>query len=106
MRLLVVGLVALAGSVAFGHEAPEPFADWYNALRRPAGGGSCCGNDHDCATVEYRISPPGDDTESEFEAFYNGDWHRIPEADVVRRHDNPTGEGVLCKRNYSSGTFI
>src|SRR5215831_11945704 len=95
--LLAGGLAAVglaSGGGAFGHDPSEPFADWYNALRRPAGGSSCCGYDHDCSTVEYRISPPHNDADSEFEAFYDAEWHRIPEADVVRRHDNPTGSGV------------
>ncbi len=100
-------LVIMLGSIdspAIAHDPGEPFAEWYQSLSRPDVGGSCCSLSRDCQPAEYRLSPPAADGESEYEAFMSGRWVRVPERAVIRRHDNPTGGGVLCKA--SSSDFI
>jgi len=84
-------LAALA--VLLAHDPQELDADWFNSLRGPEEGVSCCGNHHDCATVsDYR---PGEIPGS-YRALLNGEWLDVPAFVVLERADNPTGLPVLC----------
>jgi hypothetical protein len=84
--------------------APPPGADpelspWFRSLRQPNTEQSCCDR-ADCRTVRYRV------VDGHFQAFIGGEfarwqnppyaWVDVPEASVLHRHDNPTGEGVAC----------
>ena len=44
----------------------------------------------DCHAVDYRTGPNG------YEVFVDGEWTKVPDDIVLRRHDNPTGGAVLC----------
>jgi len=108
MRVLAVwgtAAVCLAGlPVAPGQSAPPDRADpalapWFRSLSQPETNRPCC-DVADCRTVRYRIA--GD----HFQAFIGGefprwsnaphDWVDVPNANVLHRTDNPTGEGVAC----------
>lgn len=81
-----------------GVDLNSPEAHWFQALRQPKNGASCC-DVADCRKVTARTA--GDHWE-----FYadpavfgsNGDdqWHVIPESKWLRGKDNPTGETVVC----------
>jgi hypothetical protein len=100
--LPIIGLSAnLCAAV---HAAPPEDADpavapWFKSLRRPGTDQPCCG-DADCRRVPYRIF--GDHFQvfigREFPRWTNPPqaWVDVPEASVVHRLDNPTGEGVAC----------
>ncbi len=84
--------------------APPPGADpdlapWFRSLHQPNTDLSCCDR-ADCRTVQYRI------VDGHFQAFIGSEfarwqnppyaWVDVPDASVLHRHDNPTGEGVAC----------
>ncbi len=74
--------------------APPPDADpaqapWFNSLRQPGSGISCC-SIADCRPVDYRTV--GD----HYEAFIEGEWRAVPPEKVLTRADNPTGRAVVC----------
>jgi DNA-binding CsgD family transcriptional regulator len=102
---LAIMLLASADS-AYAHDPSEPFAEWYQSLKRPdVVGGSCCSMARDCQPTEYRMTPPLLDGDSDYEALVGERWIRVPERTVIRRHDNPTGSGVLCKASPSDFIF-
>ncbi len=88
MCLLAGGLPAPA------HAAPPADADpslgpWFNSLRQPDTGISCC-SISDCRNADYRV------TQGAYEAFIAGAWRRVPPEKVLSRSDNPTGRAVVC----------
>ena len=91
-RLIVAaaGLLMAARAAA----APPPDADyrltpWFQSLRQPGTGTSCC-SIADCRTTDYRIS--GDT----YEALIDGRWVTVPAEKILQRADNPTGRAVVC----------
>jgi hypothetical protein len=99
---ILAGLIASLTTHA--QAAPPPGADpalapWFKSLSQPQTNKSCC-TLADCRTVRYRTA--GD----HFQAFIGGDfprwsnppqkWVDVPNANVLHRADNPTGEGVAC----------
>ncbi|MBV9250516.1 MAG: hypothetical protein JO227_14870 [Acetobacteraceae bacterium] len=116
MRALIACGAALAWLVcwALAHAAPPEGADpklapWFQSLRQPGTGASCC-NLADCRRVQYRIR--GD----HFQAFIGSafprwtrapyDWVDVPNKNVLHRQDNPTGEGVACWRDGEVICFV
>jgi hypothetical protein len=88
--LIAVGLL-LAPPV---RAAPPPDADgtlapWFQSLRQPNTGVSCCSM-ADCRTVDYRTD--GDS----YEALIEGRWIIVPREKILQRIDNPTGRAVVC----------
>lgn len=74
--------------------APPPDADpaqapWFNSLRQPGSGISCCSM-ADCRPVDYRT------VDNHYEAFIEGEWRAVPPERVISRADNPTGRAVVC----------
>jgi hypothetical protein len=77
--------------------------DWYGSLRRPGvqppSFTSCCSKT-DCHTTEAELR--GADWWARIGVRQaNGewdlrDWVKVPAHVVLQRHDNPTGEGVIC----------
>jgi hypothetical protein len=80
---------------------------WYSGLRRPGvssaspyGGVVSCCSKTDCHTTEAELR--GNDWWARI-GVHNasgdwdlGDWVKVPATSVLRQHDNPTGEGVIC----------
>jgi hypothetical protein len=92
-RLWLFGVIPLLVAAA-GRAAPPPQADpalapWFEDLRVPGTGTSCCSM-ADCRPVEYRSV--GD----HYEALVGRRWIPVPPEKVLHRSDNPTGGAVLC----------
>jgi len=99
-------LVLTSASLANAHDYKRPELDgWYGALKRPGTAGSftgalsCCSKT-DCHTTEAelrgdfwwaRLGVPTKEGDWELR-----DWVRISPVAVLERHDNPTGESVIC----------
>lgn len=92
--LIVVGALIALG-IAFGALAQPPagadpnseLGHWFNSLRQPDTGVSCCGV-ADGHQVDYRIA--GD----HYEVWYDQKWIAIPKKFVINTM-NPTGRGVV-----------
>jgi hypothetical protein len=85
-------LIATAG-VTYGaaaHESSEPFAAWYQSLKQPESGVSCC-SIADCGPIESRVGPAA------YEVYVDEAWVPVPAERVLRRTTNPTGRAQLCR---------
>jgi hypothetical protein len=92
MRFLLVASLSLLASAALAH--PPPHADpalapWFQSLRQPATGMSCC-SIADCRATQYRIR------KDHYEVMIKGRWLTVPPDKILQRVDNPTGRGVVC----------
>lgn len=90
---LVFAAPLVLGSAA-ARAAPPPGADpamspWFEDLRQPGTGRSCC-SIADCRPVDYRI------VENHYEAFVDDQWMSVPPDKILHRFDNPTGRAVVC----------
>jgi hypothetical protein len=93
MKLAVV-LVACAALSFPAAARPPPNADmslapWFQALRQPGTGMSCC-SVADCRQTDFRTNG------SHYEAMVEGVWREVPSNTVLERIDNPTGRAVVC----------
>jgi hypothetical protein len=71
-------------------EGADPsLAPWFQSLRQPGTGVSCC-SIADCRQTDYRTN--GD----AYEALIDGEWLVVPSEKVLHRVDNPTGRAVVC----------
>ncbi len=99
-RALVVGVPLLVLSTsAFAHppqNADMSLAPWFQGLRQPGTGMSCC-SIADCRQTEFRMAG------SHYEALIDGEWRPIPPTSILERTDNPTGHAVVC---YTPGLGI
>ena len=91
---LVLGLASARAAPPEGGDGS--LAPWYRSLQQPVTGAMCC-SIADCRTVVTR------EDHGKLWAFIDGDfpnspnnWEPVPEANILRRHDNPTGEVVAC----------
>jgi hypothetical protein len=85
---------ATLGLATAARAAPPPDADpalapWFNSLRQPGSGMSCC-SIADCRPVDYRT------VDNHYEAYIEGEWRPVPPDKVITRADNPTGRAVVC----------
>lgn len=90
VTILALPLI-LSGS---GRTAPPPNADptlapWFNSLRQPGTGVSCC-SVADCRPVDYRPTKNG------YEVWINDHWIPVPPDKVLDGRDNPVGRAVVC----------
>ena len=95
---LAVALLAFASAAqARAPDSADPqLAPWFQGLRQPDTGISCC-SIADCRQTEYRTS--GD----HYEALIQDRWVSVPPEKVLSRTDNPTGRAVVC---WTPGTGI
>ncbi len=82
--------------------APPPDADgrysgWFQDLRQPGTGSSCCSL-ADCRMTDYRGTPQG------YEALVYGRWIVVPQEKILRGITNPTGRAVVCA--HPDGTIL
>jgi hypothetical protein len=93
---LIAGLIAMTISAAFA--APPPDADpslsqWFQGLRQPGSGASCC-SISDCHRLkegQWR------ETASGYEIEIRGQWISVPRSRILNHvQDNPTGGAVAC----------
>jgi len=87
-----IAAVSLIGAIASA--APPPNADgtlapWFQSLRQPGTGISCCSM-ADCRATEYRTSDSG------YEAFIEDRWLAVPADRVLDHTENPTGRAIVC----------
>ena len=101
-QVIVAGVIG-GHCMPSGAEPPEgadpALAPWFKSLRQPTTNQSCC-DMADCRMVQYRRA--GD----HFQAFIGDEfprwlnvphaWVDVPNANVLHRRDNPTGEGIAC----------
>ena len=108
MRALAVRgavVACLAGGFCISAHAAPPedanptVAPWFKSLRQPQTNQPCC-DLADCRAVQYRTF--GDHFQAfigtEFPRWTNPPqgWVDVPNANVLHRRDNPTGEGIAC----------
>ena len=91
--VLCAGFSLIAGSAA---ARPPPNADmslapWFQGLRHPGTGMSCC-SIADCRPTDFRIAG------RHYEVMVEGMWRQVPSDKVLERIDNPTGRAVVCLR--------
>lgn len=110
---LAFTVAGLAVAVVLAHAAPPENADlslapWFQSLRQPGTGMSCCGI-ADCRSTEYMTIPDGyqvliddrwpryrDWAISRGESGASGHWAEVPEQFILQQIDNPTGRAVVC----------
>jgi len=92
-RVALTLMLLISGFGALAHDPEAEFGLWYQSLRGPHDGLSCCSPQRDCMPVDdYRgSSEPGG-----YEALLDGEWVVVPPQAVLQRKDNPTGHAVLC----------
>lgn len=88
---LILGLSLIAStSWARPPENADPnLAPWFQSLRQPDNGASCCSM-ADCRAVDYRL------TADSYEVFIDNRWIVVPEEKILQRVDNPIGRAVVC----------
>ena len=69
--------------------ADMSLAPWFQSLRQPGTGMSCC-SIADCRATDYRTS--GD----HYEVLINDKWTLVPKDKILQRIDNPVGRAVVC----------
>jgi hypothetical protein len=82
-------LAALPAPAAPPENADPALAPWFQSLRQPETGMSCC-DIADCRPTEYRTV--GDS----YEAWVDNKWMAVPARRVLQRADNPVGRAVVC----------
>src|SRR5215467_8179246 len=93
MRLFALTLAsAILSSPALA--APPPNADptlapWFQSLRQPGSGTSCC-SISDCRVEPYRQTATG------YEVLIDGEWVPVPNDKVLQQIENPIGRAVTC----------
>jgi hypothetical protein len=89
----LVAAVLAGGASAAAAQPPDnadpSLAPWFQGLRQPGTGISCC-SIADCRATEYRTGADG------YEALIDGTWLRVPQDKVLHRVDNPIGRAVVC----------
>ena len=97
LKKAVATLGAVLALLGAARAAPPPGADpalhdWFQDLKRPADGGSCCSL-ADCHTLtdgQWREIDNG------YQILIRGQWVTVPPADVLPHKNNPTGGAVAC----------
>ncbi len=87
MLLLLAGIAAARGAPP--ENADPSLAPWFQSLRQPGTGISCC-SIADCRTTDYRTTARG------YEALVDGRWLAVPPDRVLQETENPTGRAVVC----------
>ncbi len=82
-------LISVIAGAAPPDNADTSLAPWYQSLRQPGTGISCCSM-ADCRATEYRTSAFG------YEAFIDDKWLAVPPDRVLQHVDNPTGRAIVC----------
>jgi hypothetical protein len=94
MKHVVVLFVCFCLVAGAAVARPPPNADmslapWFQGLRQPGTGMSCC-SISDCRQTDFRI------TGGHYEALVEDQWREVPADAVLERSDNPTGRAVVC----------
>ncbi len=99
---IVIGVAVMCLGVADTTAAPPQNADgtyraWFQSLRQPATGLSCC-SISDCRMTEYRAGQEGYEVLIDEHVIpgAKAHWVPVPQDKVLRGIDNPTGRAVVC----------
>lgn len=79
-----------------GRYANSPLKLWFESLKQPQTGASCCSLS-DCLRTEQEMA--GD----HYRAMLDGRWVDIPNEIVITTEGNPLGEPLLCADRHSNG---
>jgi hypothetical protein len=97
--VVLMALLAAGALKAASPESADPSMNgWFESLKQPGSGVSCC-SIADCRPVDYKLDSSG------YEALIEARWVRIPEDKILHGKPNPVGRGVLC-RSPISGTIL
>lgn len=94
--ILALSLIAATTGLALGAPPPDAdpsFGQWFQSLRQPGSGASCCSiaDCHRLAEGQWR------ETGSEYEVEIRGQWIAVPRSRILNHvPDNPTGGAVAC----------
>lgn len=74
-----------------GTDKHSPTAEWFQSLRNPITGISCCdrSDGHILADDAWRVMG------NHYEVLINNAWTTVPDRVVLSRSDNPTGSAVV-----------
>ncbi len=87
---ILAALLAASPAKAAPPENADPaLAPWFQSLRQPETGMSCC-DIADCRPTEYRTV--GD----QYEVWIENQWLPVPPRKILQRADNPVGRGIVC----------
>jgi hypothetical protein len=94
---VALGLVLNQAAAAAPPDRADPaLAPWFERLRQPGTGASCC-SIADCRTVESRQDRDG------YEVLIDRRWKmsapfwlRVPSNRIIDKIENPTDRGVVC----------
>jgi hypothetical protein len=70
-------------------DTPGPYAAWYEGLKQPRSGTSCC-SIADCRHYRVRIR------DGNYEVLFEGAWLIVPNEVILQHEDNPTGDYIAC----------
>lgn len=70
---------------------PGPLSQWFQSLRHPLSGHSCC-SIADCRAVRVRMAG------GHYEVLDGSVWLVVPDNSILQQRDNPVGEPVACIR--------
>jgi hypothetical protein len=88
--IMLAALVHAAPGRAAPPENADPnLAPWFQSLRQPGTGISCC-SVADCRMTDYRTTAAG------YEALIDNKWLDVPPARVLQHTSNPTGRAIVC----------
>jgi hypothetical protein len=85
-----------AARAAPPENADPSLAPWFQSLRQPGTGISCC-SIADCRVTDYRMDAVG------YEALIDEKWMSVPPDRILQHISNPTGRAIVC---YHPGTGI
>jgi hypothetical protein len=98
LNRIVIAAAVLGSLSSFAVAHPPPKSDlrfepWFESLRQPGTGMSCCSM-ADCRATDFRIQG------GQYQARVMGKWEDVPPSVVLRRTDNPTGRAIVCYTPY------
>jgi hypothetical protein len=117
--LVTAVILAFLAAIAYARGAPPPgtdptsgLAQWFHTLTVPPeqglGENALCCSVADCRNVRAEIHSDGhwwayvdsktfpDNPDNSYEGHAPNEWVIVPDNAILKRHDNPTGDAVLC----------
>lgn len=90
--ILLVGLATAPLAFAApppGADPNSPTAQFFQGLRQPHTGASCC-SISDCRAYQARVA------DGHYEVWHDGAWLVVPDAVILPQMVNPIGETIAC----------
>jgi len=96
LAAVFLGFISEAARAAPPENSDPALAPWFQSLRQPGTGISCC-SVADCRVTDYRTNAVG------YEALIDEKWLPVPPDRILQHISNPTGRAIVC---YHPGTGI